>query len=71
MSILEDLIDRKMKKMIQLSILMLFLFLMTKGFYNKVYNLGQEISFCTFPYMENKMFMSDTQKEIEKKYLIL
>ena len=38
-------------------------------FYNKVYNLDQEISFCKFPYVENKMFITDAQKEIEKNIL--
>ena len=61
-------IDRKIENDTTIDIDVVFVF-DDKTFYNKVYNLGQEISFCTFPYMENKMFMSDTQKEIEKNIL--
>ena len=61
-------IDRKIENDTTIDIDVVFVF-DDKTFYNKVYNLGQEISFCTFPYVENKMFMTDTQKEIEKNIL--
>ena len=54
-------IDRKIENDTTIDIDVVFVF-DDKTFYNKVYNLGQEISFCTFPYVENKMFMTKNQK---------
>ena len=61
-------IDRKIENNTTIDIDVVFVF-DDKTFYNKVYNLGEKISFGRFPYVENKMFMTDTQKEIEKNIL--
>lgn len=61
-------IDRKIENDTTIDIDVVFVF-DDKTFYNKVYNLQEKISFGRFPYVENKMFMNDTQKEIEKNIL--
>ena len=61
-------IDRKIENNTTIDIDVVFVF-DDKTFYNKVYNLKEEISFGRFPYVENKMFITDAQKEIEKNIL--
>ena len=61
-------IDRKIENNTTIDIDIVFVF-DDETFYNKVYNLREEISFGRFPYVENKMFITDAQKEIEKNIL--
>lgn len=61
-------IDRKIENNTTIDIDVVFVF-DDKTFYGKVYNLREKISFCKFPYVENEMFITDTQKEIEKNIL--